>query len=389
LTAVGILATAAVATPVQAAPPPTTSLDPVGPAQTVFDWSTQACAPDDFPDLPARAFRDDRGRIQLVISHYVNRQLIGPDLDHLTVDCNVILSSSDDADPADYNDREWIAAVWTTDGQHIDALVHDEYQGNQHPGTCPQGRYVPCWYNAITFARSNDGGETYTQRRPPAQLVASVPYPYLAGAGPYGYFEPSNIVRDPVDGYLYAMMRGGGFGLQQPGTCLMRTQTPNDPSSWRGWSGQGFTVAFADPYLDPSLDPSTHVCAPVAYASISQMHDSLTYNTYLDRFLLVGAAALLDPSSGTLVPGIYWSQSRDLIHWTGASVIMAREVPWTYQCGDEDPIAYASLIDPRSRSRTFGTTGRRPYLYYTQFHYTACKQTLDRDLVRVPLKLSG
>ena len=33
-----------------------------------------------------------------------------------------------------------------------------------------------------------------------------------------------------------------------------------------------------------------------------------------------------------------------------------------FECGDPDPIAYPSLLDPSSPSRTFETTGRHPYL---------------------------
>jgi hypothetical protein len=44
------------------------------------------------------------------------------------------------------------------------------------------------------------------------------------------------------------------------------------------------------------------------------------------------------------------------------------------------------VLDPQSKSRNFETTGRRPYLYFTRFHYSACQQTLDRDLVRVPIE---
>ena len=46
--------------------------------------------PDDIPDLPACAFRDARGCVQLIASHYSNRRMSGPNLDHLTRDCGGI-----------------------------------------------------------------------------------------------------------------------------------------------------------------------------------------------------------------------------------------------------------------------------------------------------------
>jgi hypothetical protein len=382
LTAVGVLATAALAAPVQATPPQATSLDPAGPAQTVFDWSTDACDPNNIPDLPARAFRDDQGRVQLVMSHFTNRRLIGPSLDQLGVDCGVILSSAGDANPATFNDRQWIASLFTGNGKNVTALVHEEYEGSTHPGHCPQASYMPCWYNAITFARSTDGGDTFIQPALPRRLVAGVPYTYVAGAGPYGLFEPSNIVRNPADGYFYVVMMAQDYLAQQTGTCVMRTQTPGDPTSWRAWDGAGFSVQFADPFA-ASLVPDAHVCAPVSYPSVATMHESLTWNTYLKRFLLVGVAQR-GPT-----PGIYFSTSTDLINWSQAKLVTAAELPWTFACGGPDPVLYPSLIDPASTSRMFSTSGRSPFLYYTQFHYTDCRQSLDRDLVRVPLRISA
>jgi hypothetical protein len=59
-----------------------------------------------------------------------------------------------------------------------------------------------------------------------------------------------------------------------------------------------------------------------------------------------------------------------------------------YRCGDPDPVYYGSLLDPDSSSPNFETSGRHAYLYFTRFHYKACRQTLDRDLLRVPIEFS-
>ena len=44
--------------------------------------------------------------------------------------------------------------------------------------------------------------------------------------------------------------------------------------------------------------------------------------------------------------------------------------------------------DSASRSQSFETTGARAYLYFTRHNYRRCEQTLDRDLVRVPVTIS-
>ncbi len=70
---------------------------------------------------------------------------------------------------------------------------------------CPSGEYMECWYNAVTFAKSTDGGATYTHATAPGHLVACAPYEYEPDSGAWGLFGPSNIVYNPKDGYFYAM----------------------------------------------------------------------------------------------------------------------------------------------------------------------------------------
>jgi hypothetical protein len=99
--------------------PPNAQIQLAGSPQIVFDWSEQACEPTQSADLPARAFRDDRGRIQLLLSHFDNFRMVGPALDRLRVDCRAVLRSSHDPDPAHFRDREWLAAIHTIDGRRV------------------------------------------------------------------------------------------------------------------------------------------------------------------------------------------------------------------------------------------------------------------------------
>jgi hypothetical protein len=363
---------------------PLRSMAIAGPEQTVFDWSRDSCAPRDIPDTPARAFRDDAGRVQLIASHYVNRREVGPDLDRLRHRCGVIMHSGFDPRPENYDDREWIASPYTLGGREIFALVHEEYQGYNHPGACPSGELLKCWYNAITFARSRDRGRSYRQARGSARLVAASPYKYERDGGTYGLFTPSNIVHRTEDGHYYFLARVGEHGEQGYGACLLRTRRIASPSSWRAWDGSGFGVRFVDPYRTQG-SPEQHTCTPVARSQIDRMSMSLTWNTYLHRYLLVGEAA---GPSGSDAIGIYYSVSRDLVHWSKRALFREVEAPWTFECGDRNPVTDPSVIDPSSGSRNFETSGRRPWLYFTRFHYVDCEQTLDRDLVRVPIELS-
>jgi hypothetical protein len=356
----------------------------VSPPQTVFDWAESACEPNEYPDLPARAFRDFEGQTQLLISHFDNFRLIGPSLDQLSTDCSPVMLSPRSASPKLFEDRRWIASIFTADGRTVWALVHDEYQGNRHPGRCPSHLYLHCWYNAVTLARSDDGGHAYTQARPPGQLVASAPFRYRPDSGPAGVFAPSNIVTGS-NGARYALVRIREPGRRR-GTCLIRTWRIRRAGSWRAWNGSAFGGRFTDPYLTGARP---HIpCAPVGRGAISEMDESLTYNTVLGAYLLVGLAP---PGAATIGPekmGIYFSTSTDLIHWSERKLVTAAVTPHNYVCGGLSPLAYPSVIDPESASRTFATSGGHPYLYYTQFRYRDCRQTPERDLMRVSLQVS-
>ena len=166
----------------------------------------------------------------------------------------------------------------------------------------------------------------------------------------------------------------------------MRTGHLFQANSWRAWDGSSFSVPFVDPYSRSSGRGNVgQVCTPVGETEIAGMTDSLTYNTYLRRFLLVGVASRVEPGRGRTVWGMYYSLSDDLIHWTDRRLLMESPLPWTYSCGERDPAAYPSVVDPWSASRSFDTSGRRPYLYFTRFHFASCKGTFDRDLIRVRL----
>ena len=210
---------------------------PVGAQQTVFSHARDACRPEDIPDAPARAFRDSTGLVHLFTTHYFNYAFLGPSLNSMKRDCRIVYHGAGEDDPSQFNDRAWLASFWTDDGHTVQALVHNEFQGNLRPTLCPSLVYFNCWYNAVTAAMSYDGGYHFV--RPTNPIVAAPSEKFAGNFGhPVGYFAPTNIVE--YGGYYYTMVWAGQLGRQRPGVCLLRTQDPAHAETWRAWDGAQF-----------------------------------------------------------------------------------------------------------------------------------------------------
>ena len=220
----------------------------LGAEQTAFDYTSDHCAADawDIPDEPARAFKDDRGRVHLHFTAFPVRRNIGSDLNVASSvghhDCTVVIDSAANQDPSKYDQYNWVSAPYTPDGRNVYALVHHEYRAwvvSSPWTTCspPNGDTTKCWYNAITLATSTNSGDLFTHTAAPSHLVASQPDRWVNGTGPLGIFSPSNIIKKvPDDGYYYDIVRAKESGKPDI-SCLMRTKTLNDPAlvAGLGW----------------------------------------------------------------------------------------------------------------------------------------------------------
>jgi hypothetical protein len=364
-----------------------------GPEEMEYDWTTQKCENEDIPDMPARAFRDDQNQVNLIANHYNTRRAIGSALGNVVHQCPILYSSHNNADPSKYQDKEWVYSPYTIDGHTVYALVHDEYQGWAHGSAyCPYTWSSPpddrwkCWYNGLTLATSANSGASFSEVAAPGGLIASMPERYAAGNGPTGFFGPSNIVFRGGDGYYYSLVWSSEptFLGNAAGICAMRTRTLGSPTSWRGWDGNAFAVRFVNPYVESGQPRSLYDCKQIPQWQIGFRPQSLTWNTYYQKYMLVGNTV-----TDTDTPGFYFALSDDLVHWTDRRIVMQAELPWTYQCGDPNPVRDPSVLDPASTSRNFETAGRNPYLYFKRFNYSNCTQSLDRDLIRIPIQFNG
>jgi hypothetical protein len=365
--------------------PPSILVQPTGDESVVFRNSSDGCERDDIPDAPARALRLADGNVAVFAANQKNRVLRGADLLSLRPDCTVVFTGSWAADPAAYDDRLWLASTWTVDGTNVVALVHSEYQGNTHPGQCPSGRYIDCWYNAITLATSNNGARSFTRASGAAALVASVPYRYDAQAGRHiGYFNPSNLIER--DGALYAMMWTTGYREQGAGNCLVRSEHPDEPASWRGWNGAAFAVQFIDPYRS-TASPAEHVCQAIDRDHLGGPVVSLVRHARSGAYIALFVGA--NPTGDTQLPwAVFSSGSWDLIYWSAPRMVMPVARFDTGLCPPSAPLAYPSLLDPDSRSANFDTVGDTAQLFLTRFNLERCRATHNRDLVRLSVSIA-
>jgi hypothetical protein len=363
----------------------------LGAEEIVFRWKTDRCEDQDVPDVAARAVRR-RGQIVLVSGNAPKNYFsYGTDFDRLKRSCTPVLISPDDWSADSFRNQWWIVSVYSDDGDTIHALVHNEYHdpfaANCKPGDTLPGN--PCWYNSLVYAVSRDGGRSFRAPPSPDHLVAPPPQKWDPTRGdqrgdrpsappPYGYFEPSNIIRGP-DGAFYsaffAIVEPGT--LAQTGTCLMRASDVADPSSWRLWDGQGFNIVASNPYASPGAPP----CAFLSPHELQGLRGSLTYNTYLRRYMLVGTNTV-SMANGAHVCGIFYSLSKDLITWSARQLIKPGPLPSCKGAYPYHADMYPSIIDHADTSVSFENAGQTPHLYFTRWY-----AGLDRDLLRIPLTI--
>jgi hypothetical protein len=350
-------------------PPTPNFLD--GPRVSAFDTSKESCEQIDIPDAAARAFRDYKGTIHLIASHYITRAGLGPTVETAKHNCQVVYNSQHDGNITDFNDATWLNAFYNVDGKRIVALGHMEYHGWEHSGMCASKTdSASCWYNVDTFNLSEDGGYHFARPKPPGNFFLSLPCKYQPNQGPEGYSVDSNIVKvgewfyDEVYAWAWPPNCGGGKGqktcLVQDGACAIRTANILDPSSWRGWDGKDFTVEFVDPYRGAVANPQAHVCVTVPYLDYST---GINYHQASHLFV----ATLWNQGSASWGPqGVYFTASPDFIHWSKPELAMTQnqmlrrepEGNWSYQ--------YFSLIDPQSQDSSYMTITDSPYLYYVR-----------------------
>lgn len=346
-------------------------------AFTLWNTSTSRCerdgSPIDLPDTPARAFVGADGRTVLVTVDSTSRLSAGPSLLATARDCAIVLNSTLSPDPAAYASDEFLDATWSFGNGTVVALLHDEYPGGKF-ANCTHEGWPACWTVSLSLGISVDGGRSWAHASPPpSNLVAAVPYEYEDSTTIFGWGDTGGIVRDPRDGFFYATAYNRmDKGLQKNGTCVMRTRTLLDASSWRGWDGAAFTVPFVSAYgLAPGA-AAAHICSvldPAVFPPPCVMY-GVTWSTFLTAFVATISCwpiATPMPSNYTF----FWSTSPDMIHWDGMRELLQPDAP-----PHTNMLTYPALLDAGAPARgdinyaTIGETATLTYVRRTENFWT-------------------
>lgn len=343
--------------------------------ERMFDWQDARCARWDIPDTPARAWRGPDGEIHLVTGSEHSRAAVGPELGQLTRDCTILHQGAGLDDPGAYDDRLWIASVFSTGGLRVEALAHVEYHGHLRPEICATARYAPCWRNSIVQLVSYDGGRSFAR----AGSVATLPYRYDSDASMrQGYFNPSNILHE--GDHLFTFIFSEATRAQKRGACLLRRPVDGNADDWRAWDGTGFRTAFVDPYRTDVTDPGAHVCTPLK--GISSTISGVVRHVPSGLYLAVTPATRTG-QNGVAQSGIFWMKSPDLINWSTPELLLEVPLLWRRDCAESHAFAYPSILDNDSPSPNFDTVDDRFWLYLVEMSLMpGCKIGPDRDLIR-------
>jgi hypothetical protein len=342
-------------------------LSVAGPPVTVYTWKGNRCGDQYIPDAPARAFTNNLGIVHLVATSSLNWTMTGPSLRDVHMNCQSVIHGAENPDVNAADDLPWIEATYTEDGKTVYALLSNEWSGYRHHASgCLT--WDSCMTYSITSAVSHDGGNIFAYTSG-SHVVAAQRKEALQerqqGIG-IGYATVSNIIKK--DGLFYTFVEERQKSPRRSGICLIRTTDLSKAESWRAWDGQAFGVQF--PNSCPPFGKEVQI------RSVSWVPD---WAQYVSVFSGWGR-----DQDRILKPGVFYSTSPDLIHWSATKLLMS--IPRANEC--KEMYVYPSLIDDQSGSRNFESLEKQPALYLTRFNRTECKATLDRDLIRIPLKLS-
>jgi len=357
-----------------------------GDEEIVYDWSSDRCEYESVADLAMYPWKDNEGRIHFILPNSAGSyQMVGTDFSNLELQCQSPVSvSHGNPDPAMYDSHEWMGGKWfDSETGIIHALVHNEYHAREYPTSgCVSISGLDCNWWTVNYAYSNDGGLTFEHDPAPNQFVYAPPYQFDPNAGRdvVGIDSQTNIIF--LDGWYYTLLSLIGPYRDIPSgskVSIMRTNDLSDPSSWRAWDGEYFSIEPNNPYTNPIANP----IIPKAFNKVEALPTSISDNRYLEKYLLSMLKynlQLYNPFIGRFEENnvAALSLSDDLINWD-------YNIPYRFSSKlYTQDLLYPSIIDHGSSSQNFETSTQTPYLYFVRWYNF---WLLNRDVMRIPMKI--
>jgi|GEM_PF-2248820 hypothetical protein len=393
-----------------------TQIQVTGQPILIFDHTTDQQQPENIPDLQITAWREADATVDLMIPHYENYRMRGPDLLHLTMDANEIFSSTQSASqiPEDlYNYDHWLAGPYTLDGTNFYSLAHSEWYACLLNANCNQAvtngenAMLNSWANTVNSFVSTDGGASWQLNVVDGNHAAAewayvwtgslalADQIYLNALNHTGVFQPTRIIRE--GDYYYAI----GFYIQRDftqidpptndeapitgyGYVLLRTSDFTNPNEWEAWTGGTNYESLSSPTIKtdvlpflPQLNGNSVNAAPpqIVFDTIAQVYILIytPYGTTNNAVYFMTTVSLANPS---------WSQPAEI----GGTAQLTTDPGGPvlgFISGN-----YPSILDNSSTGFNFEFTSGSPLLFWSTFPSQYGGNNLARNVYCVQLTVS-
>ncbi|GGD36818.1 hypothetical protein [Pseudoxanthomonas indica] len=351
------LAASAATTRAQTPAPPQLAI--TGSVQTFHDSALQTCGTTKVHiDGPVRLFRDQFDLVHMTIGDPQARgwqwtgsvAAFNAQPSTATLDCTPIMIGDVGNNTIDRFDQKTFLQALHFDPAtgYVYGYGHNDYFGRRisDPDCQFTGGTVPkpqCWYSAIAIWKADalntspSGHLSFSKLKGVPWHIAIFPHVAYPGdtntptAGWIGYGAPSNIVRGfnaegEPDGYYYFFAyTSSGYGDQDKGVCLFRSDNPALRENWRAWTGSTTAPAFTQRMNNPYIS-ATAPC-PVVNAGTFQSYVRSVHWHAASRHYV---AVFRDGA------GVRYATSRDLVNWNPSVALYSSTA---------SEVNYPSLVD--------------------------------------------
>ncbi len=394
-----------------------TGIHVVGQPVLVFDHLVDKREPDHIPDLPATAWKEADGTVNVTVNHFEWYRLRGSDLESVASDPRKIFSSrtnASDVVESHYNYHHWPAAPYTFDGRTIYALSHTEWYACLLAGDCNNFQpptavstgnyYLNSWANTLNSMVSSDGGASWAMNGLNGAHVVSNESFTWTGSQPLadgiyrvatnhsGNMSPSRIIKEGNYYYAFSWLNHRDFAhinaitkaapIDKYDWVLMRTTNPAQAAGWEGWvSGSNWVPMVSHGFT--AFSP--RMAGGGMNAGQAQMIYDTNAHLYIAIFVVWGTPGPIYYVTTPSLANPVWSDAVAI----GGSAGVQINPRTPASCSTGFMVTnYVSIIDSHSDGFNFEFTDGDPWLFYAFNPALNCQgDNLARDMYRLRLSV--